>query len=77
MFVDGCFWHGHNCRNVTPADNAEFWAEKVRKNKSRDEKMNDIFISRGWKVIRLWECELTKKNLSATIEKLIKEIKYS
>jgi DNA mismatch endonuclease (patch repair protein) len=24
VFVDGCFWHGHDCRNVTPSENADF-----------------------------------------------------
>ena len=22
VFVDGCFWHGHNCRNTQPSNNA-------------------------------------------------------
>ncbi len=21
MFLDGCFWHGHDCRNTRPAQN--------------------------------------------------------
>ena len=25
IFIDGCFWHGHNCRNVIPKDNAQYW----------------------------------------------------
>lgn len=24
VFVDGCFWHGHDCRNTRPADHAEY-----------------------------------------------------
>src|SRR5260221_14587651 len=28
-FVDGCFWHGHGCRNVTPKTNAKIWQEKI------------------------------------------------
>jgi len=28
IFVDGCFWHGHDCRNTRPADNAEFWQKQ-------------------------------------------------
>ena len=23
VFVDGCFWHGHDCRNTRPSDNQE------------------------------------------------------
>ena len=25
VFVDGFFWHGHDCRNVTPKENSDFW----------------------------------------------------
>ena len=25
VFIDGCFWHGHDCRNTQPSDNAEYW----------------------------------------------------
>ena len=24
IFVDGCFWHGHDCRNTKPKDNKEY-----------------------------------------------------
>ena len=23
IFVNGCFWHGHDCRNTRPAENKE------------------------------------------------------
>src|SRR5689334_12378985 len=30
LFVDGCFWHGHDCgRNLTPKNNAELWEKKI------------------------------------------------
>ena len=28
VFVDGCFWHGHDCRNTRPADHQEYWQKK-------------------------------------------------
>ena len=28
VFVDGCFWHGHDCRNTRPSDNQEYWQKK-------------------------------------------------
>lgn len=61
IFVDGCFWHGHNCRNVTPEDNAEYWIQKKARNKARDELVTEQIKSKGWTVIRIWECELTRK----------------
>ena len=24
VFVDGCFWHGHSCRNLNPSQNKEY-----------------------------------------------------
>lgn len=60
IFADGCFWHGHNCRNVTPSDNSEFWQAKVKKNKARDKTVTDELTRKGWKVIRVWECEIKK-----------------
>ena len=32
IFVDGCFWHGHDCRNTRPADHAEYWMKKRERN---------------------------------------------
>lgn len=70
VFVDGCFWHGHDCRNVTPKDNSNYWDLKRIKNKERDEKVNLKFLKRNWIILRIWECELKKKNR----EKLLKKI---
>lgn len=62
LFVDGCFWHGHNCgRNLTPKKNAEYWRHKIDNNRRRDEKVNNILIKKGWKVVRVWECQLKKR----------------
>lgn len=70
IFVDGCFWHGHNCRNVTAKDNAEFWHNKIVKNKERDARATEGLEIRGWMVIRIWECELKKKNEKTMLEKI-------
>lgn len=75
VFVDGCFWHGHNCRNVTPSDNADFWNAKREYNKRHDESVTQTLESKNWTVIRIWECELKKKNrekLLDTISPLLK-----
>ena len=70
IFVDGCFWHGHDCRNTRPADNAEFWQKKREHNIQRDNDITVYFQSRGWIVIRIWECELKKKNRDLLQRKL-------
>ncbi|MGE5417511.1 MAG: very short patch repair endonuclease [Acidobacteriota bacterium] len=70
VFVDGCFWHGHDCRNTQPRENTEFWQKKRERNIQHDLKITHHFEERGWRVIRIWECELKKKNKPILIEKL-------
>ena len=62
VFVDGCFWHGHDCRNTRPADHQEYWQKKRERNITHDREVTAMFETRGWKVLRIWECELKKKN---------------
>jgi DNA mismatch endonuclease (patch repair protein) len=62
VFVDGCFWHGHNCaRNLTPGRNVAAWQEKFTRNRQRDKKVTRELKKREWKVVRIWECSLTKR----------------
>lgn len=70
VFVDGCFWHGHDCRNTRPSDNADYWNRKMEKNITHDDAVTQSFQARGWIVIRIWECELKKKNRYILDEKL-------
>ena len=63
VFVDGCFWHGHNTckRNITPKQNAKFWQEKIERNRRRDRRQARELRAKGWKVLRIWECDLKKR----------------
>jgi DNA mismatch endonuclease, patch repair protein len=73
VFVDGCFWHGHNCRNVLPKQNADFWNKKRAYNLEHDINITKYFLKRGWTVIRIWECELkpqNKRKLSFKLKKI-------
>ena len=70
IFVDGCFWHGHDCRNTRPENNKEFWEKKRNRNIQHDKEITLRFESRGWTVIRIWECELKKKNREQLEKKL-------
>lgn len=67
IFVDGCFWHGHDCRNTRPKDNAEYWRKKRERNIKHDKEITQLFENRGWRVLRIWECELKKQNQLSTI----------
>ena len=74
IFVDGCFWHGHDCRNTRPKDNAEYWNKKRERNIKHDKEITHVFESRGWTVLRIWECELKKCNQASTMLKIVKNL---
>jgi DNA mismatch endonuclease, patch repair protein len=66
IFVHGCFWHGHNCERGAriPKTNAEYWIEKVARNRGRDEIVLKQLQIEGWESLTLWECQLkTKPNI--------------
>lgn len=76
IFVNGCFWHMHeNCRySVMPENHKEFWAEKLLKNKERDEKKKCQLEQIGWNVIVVWECQLKGEEKLPALEKLKSDV---
>ena len=58
VFVDGCFWHGCPRCYQKPRNNSAYWALKVKTNKARDRKVTRHLASAGWRVVRIWECEV-------------------
>jgi len=76
IFVNGCFWHMHeNCKKfVLPKSNQNYWYPKLLKNKLNDEKNIRLLESYGWKVIIVWECQLSKKNREEFLKKLYRDI---
>ncbi|PYK63738.1 MAG: very short patch repair endonuclease [Verrucomicrobia bacterium] len=70
VFVDGCFWHGCRCHGHTPRSNQRYWVAKLARNKARDRAINRELRTRGWAVLRVWECALTRKRQAATLRRL-------
>ncbi len=70
VFVDGCFWHGHDCRNTKPKDNKEYWDKKLLRNKNRDKLVSKTLKEKNWTVIRFWECEINKKKYASKINRI-------
>lgn len=80
IFVNGCFWHGHEgCKYFRlPKSNVEFWKEKIERNIERDRESMRALLDLGWKVIRVWECELRNKaNREETLNKIYNSITSS
>ena len=79
IFVHGCFWHSHDkCPNSKlPASNLEYWNQKISKNKIRDKKNIFELKKSGWKVLTIWECEITIKNRTHTLNYIMKQIRQA
>jgi DNA mismatch endonuclease (patch repair protein) len=76
IFVHGCFWHKHsNCKFAKiPESNNDYWRHKLEGNVQRDKEQKNILRRAGWKVIVLWSCKLTSKNVNKTLHQLIKKL---
>ena len=62
IFVNGCFWHAHACqKGRIPSTRSDFWEEKFRNNRSRDERSRRALRKAGWRVLTVWECSLSTK----------------
>ena len=75
LFVNGCFWHKHDCpRFVWPSTNEEYWRPKIMGNVERDKRNLAELQQLGWTVLTVWECELKKKVIDATLDQLEKRL---
>ena len=83
IFVNGCFWHGHNvevrseegevksseCCKI-PNTRREFWVAKIRRNQERDVETQKRLAEMGWHCITIWECELKPSKREQTLKSL-------
>ena len=77
IFVNGCFWHGHtNCKKAAlPTSNTQFWKEKISGNIIRDTENIYKLQNMGYKVLTVWQCELTPAGVrEQTLNQLIEQI---
>lgn len=59
VFVNGCYWHGHNCaRGRRPKTNTAFWSTKIDANIARDLKAINALNDIGVGVLVLWTCHV-------------------
>ena len=70
LFVDGCFWHGCPKHATQPKNNAAFWRRKFATNKKRDVLVTRTLRRTGWRVLRIWEHELVRKNETQLVRRL-------
>jgi DNA mismatch endonuclease, patch repair protein len=63
LFVDGCYWHGCPKCYRRPSSNTAYWDAKVARNRSRDAKITALLRREGWRVMRIWEHQLSAMNV--------------
>lgn len=69
VFIDGEFWHGYTLekrKDSLPG----FWVQKIIRNVKRDRRYRRELRLQGWKVLRVWEHELAKKQCEATLARI-------
>ena len=71
IFVNGCFWHRHNCpRFAWPSSNEEYWIPKIERNVERDQHNSQLLTALGWNVLVVWECQLKTMVFEETVSQL-------
>jgi len=76
VFVHGCFWHGHDCRQGrAPSSNVDYWVSKIAANRARDKRKEQAVRDLGWRVYTVWECELKAGRKDETAETLASSIR--
>lgn len=69
IFVHGCFWHGHDCRQGrVPTSNVRYWVPKLAANRERDARKEQGLLDLGWRVLIVWECQLKDADHGCVID---------
>ena len=73
VFINGCFWHGHNCHLFKwPKTRRKFWEDKINNNKSHDKAVFYNLRMLNWRICLIWECSI--KYSKSPVNDVIKQI---
>jgi len=74
LFVNGCFWHGHDCKFFRlPSTRRDFWEQKINGNRERDCRHISALRASGWRTLIVWEC-VTRQKAAIPFDLLIDAI---
>ena len=63
IFVNGCFWHAHDCHFFkVPATRSDWWEAKLKRNAERDRQKIEELSREGWRTVVVWKCALIGKS---------------
>jgi DNA mismatch endonuclease, patch repair protein len=74
--VRGCFWHQHKkcIDSHIPKSKTEYWRPKLRRNVRRDALNLKELKKLGWRVLVVWECQVTAskvRQLEARLQRFL------
>lgn len=70
LFIDGCFWHGCPRCYTAPKSARGYWKRKVMTNRERDRYQTLELKKIGWRVVRMWEHNVSSKAEPETLRLL-------
>lgn len=71
IFVNGCFWHMHDCKYFKwPKSREEFWKKKICDTAKRDQRNYEALRTMGWKLLVIWECKIKELSSEEIFKKL-------
>lgn len=63
IFINGCFWHKHDCHLFKwPQTRQDFWEKKILGNVANDARKKELLQANGWRIATVWECALKGKS---------------
>lgn len=69
LFVDGCFWHGCPRCGHLPKSRLDYWKPKIERNIRRDRRVRRTLNRQGYRVMRVWEHEVSADKWFERLEK--------
>ena len=73
IFVHGCFWHSHSCRDGRrPSSNTDYWEQKLDRNAKRDARNIRSLRRLGWSCLTVWACKL--KNFTSVERRILRAL---
>ena len=74
IFLHGCFWHGCKKCYRKPVQNKQFWEKKLQYNMKKDRRNAKSLRKRGWKVVVVWEHEISRTRPRESLRNLCERI---
>jgi DNA mismatch endonuclease (patch repair protein) len=75
VFVNGCFWHHHDCHLFRmPSTREEWWREKLEGNRQRDASNRKKLLADDWRVMVVWECAWRKKDPEKEYDRIAESV---